>query len=82
MAHGFRSNQPYLNIAVTGAVIGAAIGIPKLGGLKGLVIGSLLGVVSAYGIILFLVVALWLPVWMIRKIKGEAPPGPNDSSDG
>jgi len=66
MAHGFRSSQPYLNIAVAGAVIGAVIAAPRWGWV-GAILGAVAGVAGAATIILVLVLVTWLGMRLFRR---------------
>jgi hypothetical protein len=66
VSRGFRSRQPYLNIAVAGALIGAILAYPRWGWV-GAILGAIGGIASAATIILVLVGITWIVTRMFGK---------------
>lgn len=59
-------SQPYLNIVLAGALIGAIVAYPEWGW-PGIALGALLGILAALTIVLVLVAMTWI----VLKIFGR-----------
>lgn len=65
--------QPYLNIVIAGALIGAIVAYPEWGW-RGVALGALVGILAALTIVLVLVAMTWivLKIFGRRNARGES----------